>query len=90
MIIEKLLDLLSVLLEKILGVFDIPELPPEVDQVVSTFVEYLTTGIAILQNYTHMDYLLTLFGIVVAFEVCVAAYHGIMWVLRKIPMFGIS
>lgn len=90
MIIDALLDLLSVILEWILGVFDIPDMPPELETVLDTFTGYLTMGIALLQNYTHMDYLLALFAIVVAFDVCVGAYHVIMWVLRKIPMFGIS
>ncbi len=90
MIIDKLLDLLSTILDWLMGVFDIPALPPEFETVLNTFTGYLTAGIALLQNYTHMDYLLTLFAVVVAFEVGVRAYHGIMWVLRKIPMFGIS
>lgn len=90
LIIDALIDFGMTLLEMLTSVFEVPEMPDNVQTIMDTFTGYLTTGIAILQNFVHMDYLLILFGIVVAFNAGILIYKGIMWVLRKIPMLGIS
>lgn len=68
----------------------IPSLPDNVELNLRSFLEYLRLGLQILANYTQLEYLLTLFGIVVAIEAGIAIYHFVMWVLKKIPMLGIS
>lgn len=90
MIIQALMDLLYGLLDWITAPFNIPMLPPEVNQILTTLLDYLNVGFGILANYTHLDYLFTLFGIIVAFDVAIFGYKIIMWVLRKIPMLGIE
>ncbi len=89
-ILDAVIDLGMTLLEQLLSVFDIPPLPDEFQTVLNTVTGYLTTGIALLQNYTHMQYLLSLLGFIIAFDGCLLIYKGIMWILRKIPMLGMS
>ena len=90
MIIEALLGLMSGLLDMLTAPFDIPLLPPEVYAILQTVLDYLAVGFAILANYTHLDYLFILFGIVLAFDVGIFGYKFVMWILRKIPILGID
>lgn len=90
MLIDGLIDLLFGLVDWLTSGLNIPALPPELMSLVANVTQYITVGIAILSNYTHMDYLLVLFGIVVAVDVGLLGYKFIMWVLRKIPMLGMS
>lgn len=90
MIVNALIDLLYGLIDWITSGLNIPALPPEVVQVANQVTEYLVVGLKLIANYTHLDYLLVLFGIVVAVDAGLLVYKFIMWVIRKIPMLGIS
>lgn len=74
----------------LLGWIEIPLLPAFVASYIAEFGEYLCAGAAILSNYVHLEYLLSLLMIVLAVDGAVIAYKFIMWVLRKIPMLGLS
>lgn len=90
MLIEMLLNLLFNVFSALTSAINLPSFPAEVFEVINTFSEYVTMGIGILANYTHLPYLLTLFGIVIAVEAGILIYKFVMWVLRKIPMINIS
>lgn len=90
MIIKLLIDLIYTVLSVLTMPINIPDLPSEVSSYVSTLIEYVGTGLGILSNYCHLNYLLTLFGIVIAVEVGVMLYKIVMFILKKIPMLGIS
>ncbi len=90
MIIKSLLNLLYNVFSALTSAISIPSLPDDVENYLNYFLDYLNLGLQILANYTPLNYLLTLFGIVVAIEVGLAIYHFVMWVLKKIPMLGIS
>lgn len=90
MLIDFLIDMVFGLVSTLLSAFNIPALPPELMTVVDAVVGYVQMGIAILSNYCHIGYLLTLFGIVIAVDTAVLGYRFIMWILRKIPMLGIN
>lgn len=68
----------------------IPPLPDSIKEIISEVMEYMETGIALLANYTDLGYLLVLFGIIIAVDVGVLLYKLVMWILRKIPMLGMS
>lgn len=90
MILNFLIDLLLGFVKLILKGFNIPPLPAEVGQMVGVFVQYIQTGIGILSNYCNIKYVMNLFGIILIVDAAILGYRFIMWVLRKIPMFGIS
>lgn len=90
MIVKGLISMLSGLIEWITAALNLPGLPPEVAQVAASVTQYLVTGLQIVANYTHLDYLLVLFGVVVAVDSGILAYKIIIWILKKIPMLGIS
>ena len=89
MIIETLLNVIHTVLDTLLF-FEIPSLPATVGEYLNTFFEYLTLGASILANYTPFSYLMTLFVIIVGIETSVHVYELVLWILRKIPMIGIS
>lgn len=89
MIIKLLLDLVYSIFNVLTLPINIPDLPPEINSVIATIIEYVGTGLAILQNYTHLSYLLILFGVIVAVDVGVWLYKLVMFFVRKIPMLNV-
>ena len=89
MIIKLLLDLVYAIFNVLTLPINIPDLPQEINSVIATIIEYVGTGLAILQNYTHLSYLLILFGVIVAVDVGVWLYKLVMFFVRKIPMLNI-
>lgn len=90
MIIEALMQLVFNLFALLTLPISIPSLPEEVSVVIESFLEYLQTGILLFAAYFDIGYLMLLFGIVVAVDVGVLLYKFVMWILRKIPMLGMS
>lgn len=50
----------------------------------------MVTGAGILANYTPLGYFMILFGVILAIDAGLVIYHFVMWIIRKIPMVGIS
>ena len=90
MIVQLLLDLVYGLVNLLTLAIDIPNLPSEVSTVFQSIIQYISAGLGILSCYTHLSYLLTLLGIVLAVDIGVHLYHFVMFVLRKIPILGIK
>lgn len=89
MIIKLLLQLVYQIFNVLTLPINIPDLPGEINNVITTIIQYVGTGLAILENYTHLSYLLILFGIVVAIDVGLWLYKLIMFFVRKIPMLNV-
>ena len=90
MIIELLLDAVYNIFSFMTSPISIPSLPTEVHNYITSFFEYLEMGAGILANYTPFSYLMVLFGCIIAIDVGIKVYHFIMWVIKKIPMLGMS
>ncbi len=90
MIIEALMKLLLKVFGLLTAAIHIPSLPDSVSDFMQQALGYIKTGLQLLAVYTNLEYLLVLFGIIIAIDVGIAIYHFVMWVLRKIPMLGIS
>lgn len=90
MIIELLLSALYNLFSLLTTPINIPTLPTSIQNVLDMALGYISAGVGILANYTHIEYLLTLFGIIILIDVGLAVYKFVMWVIRKIPMINIS
>lgn len=90
MIIKALLDLFYQFVSLLTKPINIPQLSDEVISTFNTFTDYLVSGVHILANYTHIQYLMILLGIVIAVDVGVALFEFVMFILKKIPFIGIS
>lgn len=89
MIIQALLDGIYNIMS-VLFVFDIPDLPGEVHSYIETAFEYIVAGAGLLANYTPLSYLMILFGVLLAVDAGIVIYHLVMWIIKKIPMLGVS
>lgn len=90
MIIQMLLDALYNIFNFLTQPISIPPMPEEALSYIDTFFSYLTMGAGILANYTPLTYLIVLFAVILAADVGILLYHFVMWVIRKIPLAGIS
>lgn len=90
MIIEALMQVVYLIFAALTSVISIPALPEGVTSFMSEFLLYLQMGLGLLANYCDLGYLLTLFGVVVAVDVGIMLYKFVMWIIRKIPMLGLS
>lgn len=89
MIITMIMDVIYAVFSLLTAPINIPSFPDSIDAVLAQFIEYISFGAGILANYTHLGYLLTLFGVVIAVDVGIMLYHFVMWILKKIPMLSI-
>lgn len=90
MIVLALLEVVYGLFSLLLAPVNIPSLPDNVYLMVYDLCEDIASGIAVLSQYTDLEYLLVLFGVVVLVDAGVLAYKFVMFFLRKIPMLGIE
>lgn len=90
MIIEALLDLVYSLLDLAVLPFHIPVLPEEAYNVMDDVSEYIEFGLGFLASFTHLQYLLTLFSVVIAVESGFFIYKLVMWILKKVPIANIK
>lgn len=90
MIIEMLLSALYNIFKVLTLPINIPDFPPEATTYIEQFFSYLEMGAGILANYTPFAYLMVLFGVLIAVDIGIMLYHFVMWIIRKIPMAGMS
>lgn len=90
MIIELLLDVLYNVFKLLTTPINIPPMPEEALDYINQFFDYLTMGAGILANYTPFGYLMILLGVIIAVDIGILLYHFVMWIIRKIPMAGMS
>lgn len=89
MIIEMLLNAIYGIMNTLL-VIELPKMPEQAMSYIETAFDYISAGAGILANYVYIDYLLILFFLLVAVDAGIMIYHFVMWIIKKIPMLGMS
>lgn len=90
MIIELLLTGLFNIFSLLTSPIDIPSIPETVFNGITDFTEFIVSGVSVLGNYIDLQIASILFSIVLSIDIGLALYHFVMWVIKKIPFFGIS
>lgn len=91
MIIESICDLFIKFFTGLLKFINIPQIPADVlAQVNSTIDTIIERGAELLDLFVPFNIAKVLLLIVLAIEAGVEIYHFVMWVIRKIPMAGMS
>lgn len=91
MIIESICDLFIKFFTGLLKFINIPQIPSDIlSQVNSTIDTIIQRGAELLDLFIPFNIAKVLLLIVLAIEAGVEIYHFIMWVIRKIPMAGMS
>lgn len=92
MIISLLLNLVYTVLDALL-VFNLPDLPSSVSDILSTISEYLYTGLDIIHAFIGsgaMGVLAVCLNLVIGLNVAYFVYSLVFWCLRKVPFFHIG
>lgn len=83
MIIKLLFELIYNVFSILTLPINLPSLPNEVMTYIDTVLQYIGVGLGILSNFTHLQYLLLLFGIIIAIDVGILVYKLVMFVIKK-------
>lgn len=68
----------------------LPSFPSSVVSMMNTFILYLQSGIGFIYNFVHPAAVKAMLGFTVAIIAVYEGYKIVMWVMKKIPMFGVS
>ena len=91
MILVAIVALAGVVLAAVYAVFvGLPDFPASVTSVIDQITVFLHDGAAFLMSFVYGDVVLTLVSLLLAFYGVYEAYKFVMWVVKKIPMFGVS
>lgn len=91
MIIVAIIALSAVVLTAVYAVFvGLPDFPASVTSLIDQMNGYLTAGCRFLMSFVYGDVVLVLISTMLAFIAVYEGYKFVMWVVKKIPMFGVS
>lgn len=90
MIIASLLDLVVAFFHVVFQGLALIDIPQSVVNVFDSALTYISDGAQVVAAYTHFSYLLILLDFVVLLEVFHTGYIIFMWIMRKVPMWGIK
>lgn len=68
----------------------LPPIPPELIEFNEKIETVLSSGVDILRYVLTPTLTFIVFTVAIAIFVAEPAYHGVMWILRKIPALGIK
>ena len=84
MILNLVLSLFSTVIDFILGLVGFPDVPAELVSITNTVFDYMQAGMSIFNFFKPaLDVFLLVW-------IAAHTYKLVMWVLRKIPFFGMS
>jgi hypothetical protein len=84
---------LSKVLDVIYSVFefvDIPSIPDDIYNKLNLGIDYIRDGLGVLGNYVDLSYVIFLFIIIAVIDLTLVTLKFIIWILRKIPLLGVS
>lgn len=90
MLISALLSIVIWFLSLLFAPLTLLAFPQTVASVFMDGLGLILQGLRVIGAYTHLPYLLILFGLVAAFDAALWLYKIIMWILRKIPFLNIK
>lgn len=91
MIIAAILVLSTVVIVLLIGVIQaMPAIPDTFMTIVTQILPHVTRGIKFVNAFMYPNIVWPLAGICLALHTFWVGYRLYMWVLKKIPMFGVS
>jgi len=91
LIIEALFNMIFKLFTSFLEPINIPDLPEDMKQQITSFVDTLITSAApMIDLVMPYNVVKVLIPIVIVIEVAVEVYKLVMWIITKIPMANIQ
>lgn len=68
----------------------LPAFPESVTSLMGTFIVYLRSGVSFMMCFVHPAPVKAMLAFTVAVIGVYEGYKLVMWVVKKIPMFGVS
>lgn len=91
MIIESICNMFFKFLTSVLSFIHIPQIPEDVlSSVNSTIDTIITRGSELIELFMPYNIAKVLLLIVISIELAVYVYHFVIWLMKKIPMLGMS
>lgn len=91
MIVKGLFELVYSLLNIVLTPFQIiPDMPVELDNIISGFFDFLTEPIALLMFFLNPTVITVAIPVLIAIINMEHIWDGILWILKKLPFVGIE
>lgn len=91
MIIKGLFELIYTLLNVILTPFQIiPDMPEQLDNVISGFFTFITTPISLAMFFFDPTVITVAIPVLIGIINMEHIWDGILWIIKKIPFFGIE
>lgn len=91
MIVLAIVALAAVVLTAIYAVFvGLPDFPASVTSVIDQISTYLEQGSRLLMSFVYPEVVVPLVSLLLAFVAVYEGYKFVMWVAKKIPMFGVT
>lgn len=90
MLVKRLLDFVSVLLQFILGWLDIPDMPQAVIDVLDKVKDAMISGLNIFGFFVDITFFRVCCTLFIALFLVSHLWDFIMWLLKKIPFMHMS
>lgn len=91
MIIEGLINVIFKMLQTLLSVINIPDIPDDLKQTVYSYIDTIIDfGAPMIDLIMPYNVAKVLLSIVVIVELALLIYKLVMWVITKIPMLNIQ
>ena len=90
MILNMVLGLMQSILSFILGLLPLPDVPGWLVELTETIFSYMRAGMGIVLFFVPQAVVQGALDLVILVWTVVHGYQLVLWVLRKIPMFGIE
>lgn len=90
MILNMVLGLMQSILSFILGLLPLPDVPGWLVELTETIFGYMRAGMGIVLFFVPQTVVQGALDLVILVWTVVHGYQLVLWVLRKIPMFGIE
>lgn len=91
MIVVAIIALSGVVIALLVSAFaNLPAMPEGVFGTLDTLVTYFVQGAKVLMSFVYGDVVVALWGFLLAFIGVYEGYKLVMWIVKKLPMFGVS
>lgn len=91
MIVVAIIALSAVVLTALYAVLvGFPSFPTQVNDGILQIIDYISQGSGFVLWFTYSTGIRAMIRVTLAYEVIVNGYKFVMWVAKKIPMFGVS
>lgn len=85
MIVETLINAILFMIKSLLGFINFPDIPADIDAIISDVFSYVESGISILGIFLPLDFIVAISPFLIAVIEFDYMYKVVMWIVHKLP-----